>query len=144
MAQWTVDCPSDLLPKVSLAILDDTYTDKLPKEQGWGGEQESLFFFLFFFFFFQKVASNPTEYREDHFKLYPQVISPVSLNKKKKLLLESNSKGTIFSYRLGGMGEGEGEFLRSHGFRSEGDYRKLTAIRGGTMIISQSLGWGGG
>ena len=62
---------------------------------------------------------------------------------KKKLLLESNSKGTIFSYRLGGMGEGEGEFLRSHGFRSKGDYRKLTAIRGGTVIISQSLGWGG-
>ena len=53
------------------------------------------------------------------------------MNKKKKPLLESNSKGTIFSYRLGGMGEGEGEFLRSHGFRSEGDYRKLTAIRGG-------------
>ena len=106
MAQWTVDCPSDLLPKVSLAILDDTYTDKLPKEQGWGGEQESLFFF--FFSFFQKVASNPTEYREDHFKLYPQVISPVSLNKKKKLLLESNSKGTIFSYRLGGIGGGGG------------------------------------
>ena len=43
-----------------------------------------------------------------------------------------------------GEGEGEGEFLRSHGFRSEGDYRKLTAIReGGTVIISQSLGWGG-
>ena len=109
MAQWTVDCPSDLLPKVSLAILDDTYTAQSPKEQGWGGEQESLFFFFFsfFFFFFQKVASNPTEYREDHFKLYPQVISPVSLNKK-KLLLESNSKGTIFSYRLGGMGGGGG------------------------------------
>ena len=78
MAQWTVDCPSDLLPKVSLAIHDDTYTAQLPKEQGWGGEQESIFFF-----FFLKVASNPTEYREDHFKLYPQVISPVSLNKKK-------------------------------------------------------------
>ena len=107
---------------------------------GWG----TRVYFFFFFFFFQKVASNPTEYREDHFKLYPQVILPVSLDKK-KLLLESNSKGTIFSYRLGGMGEGEGEgeFLRSHGFRSEGDYRKLTAIRGGTMIISQSLGWGG-
>ena len=103
MAQWTVDCPSDLLPKVSLAILDDTYTAQLPKEQGWGGEQESLFFF----FFFQKVASDPTEYREDHFKLYPQVISLVSSNKK-KLLLESNSKGTIFSYRLGGMGGGGG------------------------------------
>ena len=107
MAQWTVDCPSDLLPKVSLAILDDTYTAQLPKEQGWGGEQESLFFFFFFFFFFQKVASDPTEYREDHFKLYPQVISLVSSNKK-KLLLESNSKGTIFSYRLGGMGGGGG------------------------------------
>ena len=108
---------------------------------GWGTRVS----FFFFFFFFQKVASDPTEYREDHFKLYPQVISPVSLNKKKKLLLESNSKGTIFSYRLGGMGEGEGEgeFLRLHGFRSEGDYRKLTAIGGGTVIISQSLGWGG-
>ena len=69
---------------------------------GWGTRV-----YFFFFFFFQKVASNPTEYREDHFKLYPQVISPVSLNKK-KLLLESNSKGTIFSYRLGGMGGGEG------------------------------------
>ena len=111
---------------------------------GVGNKSLLFFFFFFFFFFFQKVASDPTEYREDHFKLYPQVISPVSLNKKKKLLLESNSKGTIFSYRLGGMGEGEGEFLRSHGFRSEGDYRKLTAIRGGgTVIISQSLGWGG-
>ena len=63
--------------------------------------------------------------------------------KKKSLLLRSNSKGSIFTYRLGGMGEGEGEFLGSHGFRSEGDYRKLTAIVGGTMIISQSLGWGG-
>ena len=71
---------------------------------GWG----TRVYFFFFFFFFQKVASNPTEYREDHFKLYPQVISPVSLNKKKKLLLESNSKGTIFSYRLGGMGGGGG------------------------------------
>ena len=71
-----------------------------------GVGNKSLFFF--FSFFFQKVASNPTEYREDHFKLYPQVISPVSLNKKKKLLLESNSKGTIFSYRLGGMGGGGG------------------------------------
>ena len=69
---------------------------------------KSLFFFsFFFFFFFQKVASDPTEYREDHFKLYPQVISLVSSNKK-KLLLESNSKGTIFSYRLGGMGGGGG------------------------------------
>ena len=64
-------------------------------------------FFFFFFSFFQKVASDPTEYREDHFKLYPQVISLVSSNKK-KLLLESNSKGTIFSYRLGGMGGGGG------------------------------------
>ena len=81
MAQWTVDCPSDLLPRVSLAILDDTYTAQLLREQGWGGEQESPFFFLFFFFF-QKVASDPTEYGEDHFKLYPQVISPVSSNKK--------------------------------------------------------------
>ena len=110
-----------------------TLTQHSYRRSRGGVGNKSLFFFFFFFFFFQKVASDPTEYREDHFKLYPQVISPVSLNKKKKLLLESNSKGTIFSYRLGGMGEGEGEgeFLRLHGFRSEGDYRKLTAIRGG-------------
>ena len=52
---------------------------------GWGTRVSFFFFFFlffFFFFFFQKVASDPTEYGEDHFKLYPQVISPVSSNKK--------------------------------------------------------------
>ena len=46
---------------------------------------------------FQKLASDPTEYVEDDFKLYPQVISPVSSRKKKSLLLQSNSKGSIFT-----------------------------------------------
>ena len=61
---------------------------------GWG-TRVSFFFFFFFFFFFQKVASDPTEYGEDHFKLYPQVISPVSSNKKNNsywsLILEEQS-----------------------------------------------------
>ena len=57
---------------------------------------------------FQKLASDPTEYGEDDFKLYPQVISLVSWRKKKSLLLQSNSKGSIFTYRLGRMGEGGG------------------------------------
>ena len=30
-----------------------------------------------------------------------------------------------------GEGEGEEELLGSHGFHSKGDYRRLTAIRGG-------------
>ena len=81
-----------------------TVTQHIYRRSRGGVGNKSLFFF---FFFFQKVASDPTEYREDHFKLYPQVISLVSSNKK-KLLLESNSKGTIFSYRLGRMGGGRG------------------------------------
>ena len=98
---------------------------------GWGTRVSFFFFFFFIFFFFQKVASNPTEYGEDHFKLYPQVISPVSSNKKNNSYLSLILKEQSLLTAKAGWGEGEGEFLRSHGFRSEGDYRKLTAIRGG-------------
>ena len=108
---------------------------------GWGTRVS--FFFFSFFFFFQKVASDPTEYGEDHFKLYPQVISPVSSNKKNNSYWSLILRNNLY-LPLRRDGGGGGEFLRSHGFRSEGDYRKLTAIRGGTVIISQSLGWGGG
>ena len=77
---------------------------------------------------FQKLASDPTEYVEDDFKLYPQVISPVSLRKKNHSYCSLIPRDQSL---LSAWGEAEEEFLGSHGFHSKGDYGRLTAIRGG-------------
>ena len=80
---------------------------------------------------FQKLASDPTEYGEDDFKLYPQVISLVSSRKKNHSYCSLIPRDQSLLTAWAGWGEGEGEFLGSHGFHSKGDYRRLTAIRGG-------------
>ena len=61
---------------------------------------------------FQKLASDPTEYGEDDFKLYPQVISLVSSRKKNHTYcsLIPRDQSLLTAWAGWGRGRGRGNF----------------------------------